>query len=101
MALDTIIEAAEPVHPAVRVMDHRDSAIYSLTSLPNALADVAECDARAKGVEVPDDQRLEYGHAFGATVRFRTRDGGAPVLRTLWRQENGAWRITAYGVETP
>ena len=100
-ALDSIIEAAEPVHPAVRIMDHRDSAIYSLSSVPDALADVAECDARAQGAEVADGLPLEYGRAFGATVRFRMRDGAAPVLRTLWRQEDGAWRITAYGVESP
>jgi hypothetical protein len=35
------------------------------------------------------------------TVRFRTRAGDPPVLRTLWLKEAGAWRITAYDVELP
>jgi hypothetical protein len=44
---------------------------------------------------------LEYGKGFGMTVRFKTRSGDAPILRLLWRNENGAWRITSYGVEVP
>ena len=32
---------------------------------------------------------------------FKTRAGDAPVLRLLWRNEAGTWRITAYGVELP
>jgi hypothetical protein len=27
--------------------------------------------------------------------------GESPVLRTLWKQQNGAWRITAYDIDTP
>ena len=33
---------------------------------------------------------LDYGHGFGMNVRFKTRSGDAPVLRLLWRRENGA-----------
>jgi len=25
----------------------------------------------------------------------------AAVLRTMWRNQNGDWRIVSYGVETP
>jgi hypothetical protein len=35
------------------------------------------------------------------TVRFRTRGGDAPVLRLLWRKDEGAWKITGYDVELP
>ena len=42
---------------------------------------------------------LEYGDAFGMTFRFRTQAGDAPVLRLLWRKEEGTWRITSYDVE--
>jgi hypothetical protein len=35
------------------------------------------------------------------SLRFRMRSGQAPVLRTLWQREDGAWKITAYDVETP
>ena len=35
------------------------------------------------------------------SVRFKTRAGEAPVLRTLWKRDNGAWTIAAYDIETP
>ena len=99
--LETIIEAAEPSHPSIRVMDQPYSRTFSLTSFPAALADTVECDARARGAVPPDPLPLEYGEAFGMTFRFRTLAGEAPVLRLLWRKEGDAWRITSYDVELP
>ncbi len=99
--LDAIIEAAEPRHPAIRVMDQPYSRLFSLTSFPAALGDVVECDARARGAVPPDPLPLEYGEAFGMTFRFRTEGGDAPVLRLLWRKEDGTWRVRAYDVELP
>ncbi len=99
--LDAIVEAADPVHPSVRVMDHQYARTFSLTSIPNALGDAAECSARAAGNRIPDPMPLEYGSAFGMTMRFRTLSGDTPVLRLLWRNEGGAWRITSYIVELP
>ena len=99
--LETIIEPAEPRHSAIRVMDHPYSRTFSLTSFPTALGDAVECDARARGAVPPDPLPLEYGEAFGMTLRFRTQDGDAPVLRLLWRKEENAWRVTSYDVEVP
>ena len=99
--LGTILEAAEPLHPSIRVMDQPYSRMFSLTSFPAALGDAVECDARARGVVPPDPLPLEYGEAFGMTLRFRTQGGDAPVLRLLWRKEGDAWRVTAYDVELP
>jgi hypothetical protein len=100
-SLDTVVQAAEPLHPAIRVMDHPYSGLFSLTSFPTALGDAIECDARARGAVPPDPLPLEYGQAFGMTFRFRTQGGDAPVLRLLWRTEDGMWRVTAYQVELP
>ena len=99
--LEAIVEAAEPLHPSIRVMDQPYSRVFSLTSFPTALGDAVECDARARGAVPPDPLPLEYGEAFGMTFRFRTQGGDAPVLRLLWRKEDGAWRVTSYDVEVP
>ena len=76
-------------------MDHPYSRTFTLTSLPNALADVAECAARARARATPIPSRSTTG-SFGMIVRFKTQGGEAPVLRLLWRKEAGAWRITSY-----
>lgn len=100
-SLEAILEAAEPFHSAIRVMDHPFASVFSLSSIPNALADGAECEARASGRTIPDPLPPDYGEGFAMTVRFKTRGGDTPVLRVLWRKENGAWRITSYDVEMP
>ena len=99
--LESIVEAAEPLHSSIRVMDQPYSHLFSLTSFPAALGDAVECDARARGAVPPDPVPLEYGQAFGMTFRFCTKAGDAPVLRLLWRKEEGTWRITSYDVELP
>jgi hypothetical protein len=99
--LETIVEAAESLHPSIRVMDQPYSRIFSLTSFPAALGDAVECEARARGAVPPDPLPLEYGQAFGMTFRFRTQAGDAPVLRLLWRKEGNSWRVTSYDVELP
>ncbi len=97
--LDAILTAAPPFHPAIRVMRHEHARTFSLASVPDAIAEAAQCTAQQRdftGTAPP-----EYGKAFGMTVRFLTRGGDAPVLRTLWTKMNGGWRITAFGVELP
>jgi hypothetical protein len=100
-SLDGVVAAAEPVHPAVRVMDHPDSGLFALSSVPNAITQAADCAARAQGARIPRETPLEYGQGFGMNIRFLTRDGESPVLRLLWLKENDAWRIAAYDVEVP
>jgi hypothetical protein len=99
--LAALLAAADPFHPAVRIMNHPDSTTFTLTSVPNQLGDLAECSARAADAKVPGAIAAEYGQAFGLNVRFRTLSGDAPTLRLLWRNAGGAWRITSYMVEVP
>jgi len=100
-SLDGMLSGPEALHPAMRMMNHSSGGVFTLVSIPNALADALECAARARGDipfrEIPS----EYGQGFGLMTRFKTRSGEAAVLRLIWRRENAAWRITSYGVEVP
>ncbi len=100
-SLDALLSGVEPFLPGIRVMNHSLARVFTLTSIPNALADASECAARASGTMVPDPLPLEYGEGFGMNVRFKTRSGEAGVLRGLWRKENANWRITSYDIEQP
>jgi hypothetical protein len=99
--LEDVLTAAPPFHPAVRVMDHRDSRTFTLSSVPDALADAADCTVRSEGGREISDVPPSYGNAFELTVRFRTRAGEPPVFRTMWTREGGVWRIAVYDVEAP
>ncbi len=100
-SVDNFVEGVQPVHPSIRVMEHPYSRTFALGSLPNALAEASDCSYRAGGGAYKGDPHPEYGNAVGMTVRFKTVGGEAPVLRMLWQKDPEAWRITAYGIETP
>jgi hypothetical protein len=99
--LDAVVSAADPVHPALRAMNHQNARVFSLSALPDAFAEAADCSARARNAAYPAQAPAEYGNAFVMMVRFRTQAGEAPVLRTLWARESSAWRITAFEVDLP
>ena len=82
-------------------MDHPYASAFSLTSLPNAITDAADCAAMAHGAKFPNDLPAEFGKGYGMTLRFRTKGGEAPVLRTVWSKKDNAWRIIAYDIEVP
>ncbi len=100
-SVDDFVEGVQPVHPGIRVMEHRYSRTFALGALPAALAEASDCSFRARGGTFNSDPQSGYGNAFGMTVRFKTEGGEAPVLRALWAKDPDAWRITAYGIETP
>ena len=95
------MSAIESSHPLVHVMTHPASDTYALTSLPNVIADWADCATRSRDEAIPDDIPLDYGEAFGMNLRFRMLGGEAPIFRTLWVQENGSWKIVSYDIEDP
>lgn len=99
--LKQILAPMESSHPAVRLIDHPYSDTFTLTQLPNAATEAADCAALTRGGRFPKQVPLEYGNGFGMNFRFRMLSGEPPVLRMLWGRENDAWRITAFDVETP
>src|SRR5262249_7673606 len=100
-SLDDVLVAVPASHAAVQVMDHPYAAAFTLTSIPDAFTDAADCVALASGARFPKEFPLQYGKGFGMTIRLRTQGGEAPVLRTLWTREQDAWRITAFDLEVP
>jgi hypothetical protein len=99
-SLASLVTAAEPVHPAVRVMEHSASHTFTLVSYPDGLGELAGCATAVSSV-VKSDLPPEYGKVFGMNIRFITAAGEAPVMRTLWMKDASTWRIAAYYIEYP
>ena len=100
-SLDAVLSAAEPTHPAVRVMDHQYSRTFKLASVPNGHAVVASCAAVVRGDKMTGDVAPEYGTTFGLTMRFKTKAGETPVFRSLWAKDANGWRLIVFDVEMP
>ena len=101
-SLDTLLTAARPVHPDVRLLAHPLSRTFALTQVPDGLAGAVSCAERARSEKFAGEIPLQYNLGIhGMNVRFQTRSGETPVLRMLWAKRDGAWRITAYDVEDP
>ena len=99
--LDALIEAVDPVHPVIRLVEHADARVFSLFALPDAFAEVEGCSTSNLAERLTPTGPPAYGKAFGQSLRFRTLGGETPVLRLLWLKEGGAWRIAAYDVVIP
>ena len=100
-SLGEVLAPVELVGSQLRVVTHPDEDAFTMVSFPNALAQWADCATRARGEPFPDDIPLDYGDTYGTYFRLRTGAGEAPVFRTLWVQEGGEWKLTAYDTEVP
>ena len=99
--LEDVISGAVPVHPTVRLMAHRNSRAFTLTSIPDALAEAAACQARARGEKFNAGATPAYGRGFVTALKFRSAGPDAAVLRLLWVREQDAWKISAYELDLP
>jgi hypothetical protein len=99
--LNTIVTAADPTHPAIRLMQHASSRTFSLLSYADSVGRLASCTAPAGGPRYDPDAPQTYGSVFGMNIRFLTGAGEGPVLRTLWQKQSGQWQITTYDIEYP
>ena len=65
------------------------------------LQNVAPLELPGTAPAVTGEIPADYGQGFGVTARFRTPSVESPVLRLLWTNDGGAWRITVHDVELP
>ncbi len=81
------------------IVDHPERAAYTLFSVPGELAASFECANRLagdpRGPSVTTD-----GEYYGTS--FRVNDNATwSILKLLWQQEEGKWKIVSYSVELP
>jgi hypothetical protein len=99
--LDALVTAAEPVHPAVQLMEHAAQTTFTLVSYPDSFGEAAGCAAPVVAPRSQASVPLEYGKIFGMNIRFLTESGEGPVMRTIWAKTASGWRITSYHIEYP
>jgi len=77
------------------------SAMADLT--PEVMADAMNLGAGMTGIPLPDSYELSAPESVGEDTRYRVVfKAGTREMRAFahWRQFDGAWKITAIGIES-
>jgi hypothetical protein len=101
--LDEILEPVPEVNPALLVVNQPNENAYTLIAAPDEIAKSFDCAARTRGEPFSAEgmEGHRYGDYFATVFRFRVDQGEGAALVLAWVQENGAWKIYAYDVQTP
>jgi len=101
--LDEILEPIDVANPALLVVDQPNANAYTLIAAPDEIAESFDCGARTRGEPFSSEgmEGQRYGNYFGTVFRFRVEQGEGAALVLAWAQENGAWKIYSYDVQTP
>ena len=97
--LEDAIVAPVVSHPDVQLVKHSNSKAFVLASVPDHMADAADCQGREAGKELHVEQPVggsRYGNYFATGFRLSRPGNGAGVLWAVWTRETGQWKVVSY-----
>jgi len=97
------IRGSEFWDPAIRELIHEREDTYRIYSIPDWMAEDADCRARLESrVAGPSsDTESDHGHYFGSGFMVHTLAGEPATLWLGWTKEKGQWRIFSFELEAP
>jgi len=100
--LEEAIQAVPAQHELLKTVTHKYENAYSLTSLPDGMAEDRMCSnadrGKGKGTELDDPRNKIYGHYFVSSFELKVSGGEPAALHCLWGLEDGSWKILAWKV---
>ena len=100
--LEDAIQAVPAQHELLKTVTHKYENAYSLTSLPDGMAEDRMCSSadrgKGKGTELDDPRNKIYGHYFVSSFELKVSGGVPAALHCLWGLEDGSWKILAWKV---
>jgi len=102
--LEDAIDGPEAVDPQDQLVTHPREAAFTLLGLKDSEGVEADCGRQLSGAAAPDlgEAADRYGTYYASAFRVDTLAGEPAVFFVGWkRDDDGAWRIFAYAVETP
>ncbi len=101
--LKDVISAPQPSNQDIRIVKHSRSKEFVIASIPNSMAEAADCSRMERGEDLSfdEDQEKVYGdyYAIGFQMEATVEDAG--VLWTVWHKEKGEWKVVSYHILTP
>lgn len=98
--LEAMLEASQPWHEEVLVIDHPHKAAYTLASVPDSVAKPLMCEHRTKHKTIHPGLPPHEGDVYLSSFHPRTGQLHPPILFLLWAKVEGNWKVVSYHVET-
>jgi hypothetical protein len=100
--LEDAIQALPAQHELLKTVTHKYENTFSLTSLPDGMAEDNLCSSadrgKGKGTELDDPRNKIYGHYYVSSFELKVSGGEPAALHCLWGLEDGSWKILAWKV---
>ncbi len=96
--LDDAIVAAQPNHPDMKLVKHRDDKAFVIASIPEYMGEAAKCDRR----DVDGDPIFSpapatgYGKYYASGFSVNEGKSSPAALWIVWTKVNGSWKALAY-----
>ncbi len=96
--LDDAIVAAQPHHPDMKLVKHRDEKAFVIASIPEYMGDAAKCDRRdADGDPIfSPAPAAGYGKYYASGFSLNEGENSPAVLWIVWTKVNALWKAQAY-----
>lgn len=100
--VESSIRAIAPVDPWIRAVDHVQRSAYTLAMITDGdynhfVCTAADSELTAKDT---DGRARQYGKHYVTKFQFILANGKGGILRLLWANDNGQWKIAAYDAVT-
>ena len=86
--------------PALKIVQHKHSSLYSIYGVPSAVAERWSCDTDAAFDALPKMSPAlsarEVYDTFYTTATIGGSDYATAALGLLWQRRNGQWKIVSY-----
>jgi hypothetical protein len=101
--LDGAIVAPEVHHPALKLVKHADDRAFLIASIPEPMADAAQCERRGPDGEphFSDATNIGYGKYYAAGFNLSSGNADPATLWIVWSKVNGSWKAMSYALLTP
>ena len=100
--LEDAIRAVPAQHELMKTVTHKYENAFSLTSLPDGMAEDNMCSSadrgKGKGTELDDPRNKIYGHYYVSSFELKVSGGEPASLHCMWGLDDGSWKILAWKV---
>jgi hypothetical protein len=98
--LEAMLEASQPWHEEVLVIEHPQQSAYTLASIPESVAQPLMCVHRTEHEAIHPALPPHEDDVYLSSFHLKNGLLHQPILFLLWAKVEGSWKVVSYHVET-